>query len=374
MYPSLFILLFWCIYLSSILESNQIYALEHRTTNYLPYNGQSNYLSNSSYLSSNHHVTDPSLKKGKSLLKNYSPDHSSYSNELSNRFVDQFLNVFISFKSIISNLFTRSRSATSDKPTNQTNQINQTNQTNKTNWNNQTDQSNQTISDQLNLISLVSKSNKFNLEHLAPVNGRLNHKSTNRLSDLFNISSKVSSSNLNHSSYISSNITSDRSSTKSIDESTIEKRSKFKLNSTRLEKTFYRTYKSNYAHFCACPPKLANAYHSLQDRTHDSEDTECIYLPLTIVEYECNKNAKRLNDQIVINRLVCDLNQETHRLDWIMSADERLVDLDERLVYSDQFTDQQNEIIEIKSQSIHLSDFNVIEFLQCECKLILTED
>ena len=147
------------------------------------------------------------------------------------------------------------------------------------------------------------------------------------------------------------------------------------IKPTKLSKSsneiFDKVYQSNGNHFCACPPKLKNAYHNLEDSKYDQVNQECIYLPMSLVEYHCKEGArKQNNNQFTINRLVCNLN-DANRLEWILNVDEQFADLDERLIYGDQFTiDNLNETMEIKSQSTHLTYFK-IEFLQCECKLML---
>lgn len=161
----------------------------------------------------------------------------------------------------------------------------------------------------------------------------------------------------------------------------------FKLN---LKDVFDKIYESNYTNFCACPPDLRNAYHSLQDPINDNEVTDCIYLPNSTVEYQCknrsenqfksesknlpkNESKKKRTNQIVLNKLICDLNPNTNKLEWIIDVYDQLIDLDERFIYEDQFTDDQkkndwDETVNIKSTQLY--DFD-IQFLKCEqCKLI----
>ena len=134
-----------------------------------------------------------------------------------------------------------------------------------------------------------------------------------------------------------------------------------------LNQIFHKVYESNYAHFCACPPELSKARHSLEG-AEDRTITECIYLPLTTVHYRCISGymARKQGSQVV-DRLVCDLNPSTNRLDWIVDTDDKLFDLDDLPVYRYQLTvgrSGRNETMEIRAQSVQLSDFSV-EFLQC---------
>ena len=124
-----------------------------------------------------------------------------------------------------------------------------------------------------------------------------------------------------------------------------------------LKQIFDKVYKSNYVHFCPCPPELSGAHHSLKN-AEDRTVTECIYLPLTTVQYRCIQTASSKQSSRVVDRLICDLNQNTNQLDWI-------IDEDDLLVYRDQFTsNQRSQNEEIGAQSAHSSDFR-IEFLQC---------
>ena len=138
-----------------------------------------------------------------------------------------------------------------------------------------------------------------------------------------------------------------------------------------LNQFFHKVYESNYAHFCPCPPELAGAHHSLEG-AEDRTITECIFLPLTTVQYRCVRKAKKQSGQIV-NRLICDLDRTTNRLNWIIEADDKLLDLDDLLVYRDRFTAVQtgrNETMEIQAQSANLSEFSV-EFLQCNDRKLI---
>lgn len=140
-----------------------------------------------------------------------------------------------------------------------------------------------------------------------------------------------------------------------------------------LNQIFHKVYESNYAHFCPCPPELAGARHSLEG-AEDRTITECIYLPLTTVQYRCSQTTKKQSSQTV-DRLICDLNRTTNRLNWIIDVDDKLLDLDDLLVYRDQFTVNQtgrNETMEIRAQSAQLADFS-IEFLQCNDRKLIVD-
>lgn len=195
--------------------------------------------------------------------------------------------------------------------------------------------------DQQNLIDLINKSNKFNLEH----SDYLRIKKFKKL------------------------------------ENETKKSMRTKLK-TDLLSTFSKVYESKYPQFCSCPPKLQNANHNLEDFKYDKEDTDCIYLPSTAVEYYCRKGTRRKNsiNKIVINKLICNLNENTNRLEWIIDIDDKLIDLDDRLVYSDELVINNkldefdsrsfnDEELEIRLQSTNLSEFS-FQFLQCACKLI----
>lgn len=183
----------------------------------------------------------------------------------------------------------------------------------------------------------------------------------------------------NHSQYSNETVLNDRLNQKSATPAHPTNRvptssSKESISSRNLKQIFHTVYESNYAHFCPCPPRLKGARHSLEGAEGDKTATECIYLPLTTVQYWCTRTAKKQNSQTV-DRLICDLDPITNRLGWIIDADDKLLDLDDLLLaYRDQFTDDQtgwNETMEIRAQSAQLSEFS-IEFVQCnDRKLIL---